>query len=101
MYQANIEATMYFDPSEPVVTSAEKLVIAVNDMLRTAEEVSVSFHGLRGVSSSYFNVLLKTIVEIHGIETLDNRVKFAFETQAQEMIFERSLKSVKDSLMVA
>lgn len=101
MAQVKTDATGYYSPGESLVTSAERLGSGINELLATTDMVSVSFVGLRGVSSSYFNVLLQSIVAAHGIDVLNSRVKFVFETKAQEMVFDRSLQSVRSAVKVA
>jgi len=61
--------------------------------LRDGRSVNVSMKGMRGVASSYFNVILQRITKELGIEVLE-RVTFQWDSAAQELVFQRSLKSL-------
>lgn len=94
MSTATVDALRFHQPTQPLVDEAARVAAAVVDRLSAAERITLSFRGLRGLSSSYFNILLGTIGSQCGQPALTSRVCYEFDSKAQRMIFERSLASV-------
>jgi hypothetical protein len=61
------------------------------DLLRAGPSVEVSLRGLRGLTSSFFNVLLARVRDELGEEAVVSRLKFLFETKAQQLAYRSSL----------
>ncbi|HTW93998.1 MAG TPA: hypothetical protein VMD30_04330 [Tepidisphaeraceae bacterium] len=93
-----IDASKFLDKQGLAVESALLLATAVLDHLGRGETVEVSMVGMRGVPSSYFNVLLSRIVDGFGVGAMDGRVTFRFDTRTQREIFHGSLESVRRSV---
>lgn len=89
-----IVATDYVDPDGSVVKSGLRLADAVLCALGEAESVIVSLAGLRGASSSYFNVFLRRIYEAAGRDVLDSGITLEFASALQREIYDRSRQAV-------
>jgi len=89
-----LKALDFTQPSRSVVDSARALGDEVCRRVASSPTVVVAFDGLRGVSSSYFNVLFQTIRDTAGTETLRSAVEFRYDSDAQRTIAQRSLRAV-------
>jgi hypothetical protein len=89
------EAKDYLDSNGLIVESASLLAEAVISRLQKEQEVEISLAGIHGTSSSYFNTILRTLVEVEGLENVSRRVKFRFDSKAQEHVFGRSWASIQ------
>lgn len=67
---------------------------AVLHALENDRVVKVSFQGLKGASSSYFNVFLRRIQEGCGLTELGNRILPEFGSNIQKMVYDRSLEAI-------
>ena len=77
-----------------VVEDGDVLANAVLHALNNDPHVQVSFVDMRGLPSSFFNVLLKRLCgSEYGPQVLE-RVEFIFDSSAQEKIFDRSKEAV-------
>jgi len=94
-----IEAKSHLHPEGYIVESANLLADAVLEFLRSQSEVEISMIGMRGTSSSYFNTIIQRIVQEIGVEAMERRVKFIFDSNAQREIFGRSLAAVTKSVV--
>ncbi|MBL8744805.1 MAG: hypothetical protein JNK58_00455 [Phycisphaerae bacterium] len=74
------------------VESATRLAALIEKSLTEANRVEVRLHGLRGLSSSYFNALLEHLVNAIGRNDTRDRVRFLCETEAQRQTWERSAR---------
>lgn len=92
---ASIIATEFVNPQGLIVESGLLLAARISAALTAGEAVEVSLAGMRGLSSSYFNVILGTLVEGFGLPAIENRVRFVFDSQAQQQTYRRSLDSFK------
>jgi hypothetical protein len=92
-----IAAQEYIDAGGSVVRSGIMLADAVLQVVESGRIADIDFQGLKGASSSYFNVLLRRIEEGCGLPALDEQVRFTFSSKIQKMIYERSLESIKRS----
>ena len=92
---SHIRATNFFQPDDPTVLSAERFAAAIVTQLNGGEDgVSLDFSGMRGVASSYFNVLFGDIISAVGAQVFEQRVKLYFETPTQKLVANRSREAV-------
>jgi hypothetical protein len=93
---AVIEATQFLHPRGLIVDSASLLAKEAISRLRSEPEIEISLVGINGTSSSYFNTILRTLLQAEGLDlaAVSRRVKFRFESKAQEHVFLRSWQSV-------
>ena len=75
--------------------SGMALADAVLTALEAADLVEVIFAGIKGASSSYFNVFLRQIEEGCGLLALDHHIHLRFSSKIQQMVFDRSLESIR------
>ena len=90
-----IRATDYVNPDGSVVHSGMALADAVLSALEHADVVEVMFAGIKGASSSYFNVFLRRIEEGCGLAAFDRHIHMQFASKIQQMVFSRSLESIR------
>lgn len=84
----------YYEAHESPVASAEALADAVVPAVARGESVRITFEGLRGISSSYFNALLIRLrAAASGLE-VRRRVTFVTDSNAQKEILDRSINAV-------
>ena len=88
-----IRGSSHIDPSS-LVRSAELVAVAVIDGLAQCDCVTVDLAGLKGLSSSYFNLILKTVAARYGPLAVQTRLHFKFASAAQNVTFDRSLQAV-------
>jgi hypothetical protein len=77
------------------VESAGVVADAVVVYLADHDEVVVDLSGVRGVPSSFFNVLLLRVAEAFGAAALDSRVRFTLDSDAQQDVLNRSLSAAR------
>ena len=93
-----LKALDFSAPNRAVVDAARLLAGAAVADLDRAECVEIDFTGLRGVSSSYFNVLFGDVVRALGPTALRTRLVCHYETKGQAELAGRSLAAVIDAL---
>lgn len=96
-----IDATLYFDPERDVRESGVLLanrVIEVVQAVPSDQQVAVTFAGVRGAASSFFNILLYRVAQHCGVGVLDQRLRFEFSSNAQRTVFNRSFDAVRREL---
>lgn len=93
-----IDGAQFVAPDRGVVDSAKQLAGMVINALNSSPKVIVSLSGIRGLSSSFFNTLLSDVASVHGVSSLYDRLDFAFDSNAQKMIFDRSFAAVTRSV---
>lgn len=86
-----IEAKRFVHPEGRIVDSAERLADEVVRQLATHDVVTIDLREMRGLSSSYFNVLLQRVIATTTYAELSRRVGFVFDSPAQQQTFKRSL----------
>lgn len=89
----SISATDCLDPDGSVVRSGVAVADAALKALEENDVVIVSLQGLKGASSSYFNVFLRRIEEGCGLSEIGEHIQLEFDSKIQKMVFERSLAS--------
>jgi len=90
-----IVAKDFVDDTRPVIESAALIAAQAAALLRQGSQVVISVHGLRGVSSSFFNVVLAGVADVLGPDLVNGRFSVDTETVTQRMIFERSLDAFR------
>lgn len=90
--KSTIEAKHYVAPRGRIVDSASRLADEVVRQLGLRESVSVDLREMRGLSSSYFNVLLQRVIPVTTLAKFPHRVEFIFDSPAQEQVLKRSLE---------
>ena len=80
-----------------IVQSGTALANEIVGKLRAGEEITVSFSGMRGLSSSYFNTVLNAVKASLGLDVIGQRLIFDFVSAAQQAVFNRSLDAVKNA----
>jgi hypothetical protein len=98
MSAATLRALDHYLPNGSVVASAEALAAAVLAEWKMSGMARVSFEGLRGVSSAYFNTLLLVLCPTVGVTQLTSTIEFVTDSKAQRDIFDRSLQAVLKSV---
>ena len=91
--ERQVVATEHLDPGGSVVRSGIALADATLRALEEGDIVRISLKGLKGASSSYFNVFLRRIEEECGLEEIGRHILLEFGSGVQEMVFQRSLQS--------
>ena len=90
-----IEAKQCLDPRGGIVASASLLADAVVRRLAEGNVVEIDLTTVRGLSSSYFNVLLQRVLPVTGIDHFADRIKLRYDSAAQELVFNRSFESAR------
>lgn len=80
---------------DSIVESGVALANEIVRKLREGEQITVSFEGLRGLSSSYFNPVLLAIKANLGLDVIGQRLNFDFSSSAQQAVFNRSMDAVR------
>ena len=88
-----IAASDHLDPNGSVVRSGVALAEAVLSALEQSGTVKISLKGVKGASSSYFNVFLRRIEEGCGLAEIGRHILLEFGSNIQEMVFQRSFDS--------
>jgi hypothetical protein len=86
-----IHARQFLDPQGRIVESAKLLADEVLTQLAAHDVVTVDLRELRGLSSSYFNVLLQRVLPVTTLADFPRRVQLMFDSPAQEHVYKRSL----------
>jgi len=90
--KCKIQANLLIDSQGGIVESAVRLADEVLRQLAIHDVVTVDLHQMRGLSSSYFNVLLQRVSAVTTLPEFPRRVQLLFDTPAQELVFKRSLE---------
>ncbi|MCG3135318.1 MAG: hypothetical protein HMLKMBBP_02899 [Planctomycetes bacterium] len=90
-----IVADRLIDRTGTVVEGAERVAAAVLAVLDKAPAAKVSLVGVRGVPSSFFNVVLLAVARRFGIDAASSRLAFDFGSDAQRHIWQRSLDTLR------
>jgi len=90
-----IKARNHLDPEGSVVRSGIALAEAVLQELENDSQVEIDLDGIKGASSSYFNVFLRRIEEGCGIGVFERQASVLFSSNIQKMVYTRSYESLK------
>jgi len=93
MATVTVKASDFVNPNGSVVDCAQMVAAEVASALRSGDNVRVSVRGLRGVSSSFFNVILATVGDAIGSQLTDARFDVETETEVQKLVYRRSLEA--------
>jgi STAS-like domain of unknown function (DUF4325) len=93
-----IQAKDHLDAQGLSRESASLLADAVVARLNDGADVEISLSGLNGMPSSYFNVVLLRIMREFGVDAINRRVKFQFDTEVQRQVFQRSFDAAAKSV---
>jgi hypothetical protein len=93
-----LEATHFLDPDGSIIGSASLMGQAAWEKLQAGEDVRISLVGLKGLPSSYFNIVLLRLIEALGVDAVRHRVTFQFASAAQKQMFQRSYDAVAKSV---
>jgi hypothetical protein len=96
-----LQVSDFAQQSVDVVSCASIVANVAADHLRTGERVVVSVAGVRGVSSSFFNVLLAGIGSALGSDFGGGRFDVETETETQRLVYKRSLAAYLKSVGLA
>lgn len=94
--QRTIQAVNHLTPDGSVVDSARALATEIAGQVKAGASVTVDFRGIRGATTSYFNMLLRDLLQSLGHTTLEQRVAFSFASALQSELFDRSRKAVTE-----
>ena len=92
-----VRALDYWRSTDSIVETAERVADAMAEALSTGGRVTVSLRGLRGISSSFANILLQRAISLLGAVELERRVVFDTDSESQASVVRRSLEAVKAS----
>lgn len=90
-----INAKDFIDEKKPVIDSATKVGDQAASVLRAGGSVVVSVQDVRGVSSSFFNVILSRVATVLHNDFDDGRFEVQTGNKTQALIYQRSLDAVK------
>jgi hypothetical protein len=88
-----IPANSFRDPHDRIVASAARLADEAVRALAAHDVIEIDLAGMRGVTSSYYNVLLDRVLGVVPLADFPRRVKIRFDSAAQKLVFNRSLES--------
>lgn len=95
MIPRRINTRDYVDGSQSVVDSASQVADEVSRRLNNGQNVVLSVRGVRGVSSTFFNVILNAVAQVLGTGFASDRFSVETDTETQEMIYRRSLEALR------
>jgi len=90
-----IAASDYWRDTDPIVDSAARLAEAIVLALRSGGSDTVSLRGVRGITSSFANVLLQRVVEEFGPSAIRDRLHFQTDSETQKRVLDRSLEALE------
>ena len=93
-----LSAQAFVTASGSVIDTADAIAAVAIDHLCKSEVVEVSMAGLSGVSSSFFNLLFRRVIENCGVNVLDQRLTFLHVSAVQTQLLTRSLAATKKCL---
>ena len=88
-----IEASNFVQGS--IVDSGIALGNVIVERLHAGETITVSFAGMRGLSSSYFNCMFQAVKLSSGLGVIGRQLVFDLPSPAQQSVFNRSLDAVR------
>ena len=93
----NLNLLEFVDGTKTVTDAAEQMAVVVNGYLEaSATTIRIDLSDVRGVPSSFFNLLLVRVADSSGLESLD-RLDFVTSTLVQRAVLDRSLQAIRDS----
>jgi hypothetical protein len=86
-----INAKDFIDDTMSVVDCAMRIAAEATRHLRSGGRVVVSIKGVRGVSSSFFNVILSAVADTLHNDLSEQRFDVECDTPTQRLVYTRSL----------
>jgi hypothetical protein len=93
-----LKAIDFIPENGSVIDTAEAAAACINAHLDQGESVDVAMTGMTGVTSSFFNLVIRRVAEKFGFEVFENRVKFRFSSTIQQQTFDRSFSATRKYL---
>lgn len=93
--KVKLRAMDFIDESETVVDSAARIAARVRLGLVGGGAVTLSLLGVRGASSSFFNVILATVSEVLHNDFSGGRFEIETDSPTQKLVYQRSLDAFK------
>jgi len=90
-----INAKDFIDEKKPVVDAAALVGAKAASILRSGGAVVVSVEDVRGVSSTFFNVILSRVAPALQNDFGDGRFDVQTGNKTQALIYQRSLDAIK------
>lgn len=90
-----INAKDFIDEKKPVVDAAAQVGDSAAAVLRAGGSVVVSVEDVRGVSSTFFNVILSRVAPVLRNDFGDGRFEVQTGNKTQALIYQRSLDAIK------
>ncbi len=87
--EQSITAKDLLDPDGVIVSSGERLATAVVAALEHAQTVNIDLRGMPPISSTYFNVVLRTVRDQFGHQAVE-RVVVSTPSSIIQSVFDRS-----------
>ncbi len=85
----------YLDPDGPIIGSARLFGERIRQDLETGvPTIEISFVGTRGLTTGYFNTLLRLILPAVNAEEFSMRVTCSFDSAIQRAAFDQSWGAV-------
>ncbi len=95
--RAIIKAIDFLGEDHSFVATGGRIGEVAIGELSSGKKVVISLKDFRGVPSSFFNILLKVIVDRFGPDVIGESVTFDFDSAAQKEVFRRSRDLLKKS----
>lgn len=93
-----LAAKDFLRPDETVVQGADRIAAEIARHHSVGTPVVLSVRGVRGLSSSFFNVVLAAVASGGPGHLGPDWFKVETDTQVQRDIFERSLRAIRGEL---
>jgi hypothetical protein len=90
-----IDAARLLDIGKSIVDNAEILAQQIALALNESPCAIVRMAGVRGASPSYYSTVLKRLGDRFGFEKSLDRVRFEFDSSAQEHAFTQSVNALR------
>lgn len=92
---ASVSGSDFVDPNGSIVESAQLFANHVCVLLESdATDIEISFVGMKGLTSSYFNLLLRLVLQTVGVDGFQSRIQCRFDSPLQESVFQRSWETI-------
>lgn len=92
-----VSARDYVDSEGSIVESARILAEHVRELTgqESARQIDVSFAGLKGLTSSYFTMFLRIMLDEFDVTTFNRRIHCGFDSSLQQSVFQRSWEAIR------
>jgi len=93
MSTVHINATDYIQPHLSVVDCAIEIGRVVTKVLKEGGSVRLSFRGVRGVSTSFCNVIIAAVADALGGRPTSDRFDVDIDSALQRQVYQRSFQA--------